>query len=212
MYLARLALNPRNNGARNDLNTPYDMHRTLRRAYPDGEPEENRLLFRIEPDRPNEKGRTVFVQASDEPPDFSFLEDSAGGREPYCYKWDEPKEISLGLREGQQLAFRLLGNATKKSDGKRIALTDEEEYHEWIQRKGDLHGFELLFVHDTPYWINEDKLSQDGYAKQEIPHFAVRYDGLLRVTDGELLEESVAAGIGPAKAFGFGLMSLAPPR
>jgi CRISPR system Cascade subunit CasE len=212
MYLSRLLLNPRNNGARADLKSPYNLHRTLMRAFPDGEPDENRLLFRIEPSRPEDKGRRVLVQSSDAEPDLSFLKDSAGGAQPYCYDWGDPKEVDPTLEDGQQLAFRLLGNPTKKSQGKRIALTEEEQYYEWLDRKGNLHGFDVLYSHPTPYWINGDQPDQDTYAKEDIPHFAVRYDGLLTVTDASLLRETLAAGVGPAKSFGFGLLTLAPPR
>lgn len=212
MYLARLVLNPRNNGAREDLDSPYNLHRTLNRAFPSGEPEENRTLFRIEPDRPQDKGRTVLLQSSDTRPDLSFLEDSAGGPEPYCINWDEPKEIGPSFAEGQQLAFQLLGNPTKSVEGKRIALTDEEDYHDWLDRKADMHGFEVEYVHPTPFWINGDQGDKDTYKKSEIPHFAVRYNGLLRVTGPQRLRETLASGIGPAKAFGFGLLTLAPPR
>jgi CRISPR system Cascade subunit CasE len=212
MYLARLVLNPRNNGARGDLDSPYDLHRTLNRAYPGSEPSENRTLFRVEPDRPQDEGRTVLLQSSDVRPDLSFLENSAGGPEPYCHDWSEPKEIDPSFTEGQQLAFRLLGNPTKSVDGKRIALTDEEDYYDWLDRKASMHGFEVAYAHPTPFWINGDQEDKDTYEKREIPHFAVRYDGLLQVTGPKCLRETLASGIGPAKAFGFGLLTLAPPR
>jgi len=41
---------------------------------------------------------------------------------------------------------------------------------------------------------------------------SVRYDGLLEVLDEERFRESLLSGIGPAKAFGFGLLSIAPVR
>jgi len=140
------------------------------------------------------------------------LEDSAGGAEPYCLEWDAPKEVNPMPQHGQQLAFRLLGNPTKKSDGKRIALTEEDDYYDWLHRKGDLHGFDVLYSHPTPFWINGDESDQDTYAKGDIPHFAVRYDGLLSVSDADRMQETLTTGIGPAKAFGFGLLTLAPPR
>jgi CRISPR system Cascade subunit CasE len=213
MYLTRIVLNPRNHAARRDIASPYDMHRTLKRAYPDGEPKENRLLFRAEPSRPNEQGRTVLVQASDTRPDLDFLDaEPFDGGEPYYLEKSGPKYITPSLTDGQQLAFRLLGNPTKKSDGSRIALTKEEDYYDWLDRKADRNGFDILFVHPTPYWINGDNDGQGGYSKREIPHFAVRYDGLLRVTSADDLTMGLHDGIGPAKAFGFGLMTLAPPR
>lgn len=48
------------------------------------------------------------------------------------------------------------------------------------------------------------------YRKRELPLFGVRFDGVLRVTDVEVLLDALRGGIGPAKAFGFGLLSLAP--
>jgi len=40
-------------------------------------------------------------------------------------------------------------------------------------------------------------------------HLAVQFDGRLRVTDPGALKEAVRSGIGSAKAYGFGLLSLA---
>ncbi|MEM0963873.1 MAG: type I-E CRISPR-associated protein Cas6/Cse3/CasE, partial [Bacteroidota bacterium] len=45
-----------------------------------------------------------------------------------------------------------------------------------------------------------------------LPHVGVRFDGELRVIDPDRLAVAVASGIGPAKAFGFGLLSLALAR
>jgi CRISPR system Cascade subunit CasE len=42
-----------------------------------------------------------------------------------------------------------------------------------------------------------------------IQHYSVDFDGVLSVTDPALFAEAVASGIGPAKGFGFGLLSLA---
>jgi CRISPR system Cascade subunit CasE len=40
---------------------------------------------------------------------------------------------------------------------------------------------------------------------------AVRFDGVLVVTDRDRFIAAITDGIGSAKAFGFGLLSLAPP-
>ena len=41
-------------------------------------------------------------------------------------------------------------------------------------------------------------------------HFAVEFQGVLTVTDAELFRRTFTTGIGTAKAFGFGLLALAP--
>jgi CRISPR system Cascade subunit CasE len=39
---------------------------------------------------------------------------------------------------------------------------------------------------------------------------SVLYDGMLEVTDETLFHETLAHGVGPDKAYGFGLLSIAP--
>jgi CRISPR system Cascade subunit CasE len=51
-----------------------------------------------------------------------------------------------------------------------------------------------------------------GFRESGGAFTAVRFDGELGVTDAALLREAVANGIGTQKAFGFGLLSLAPVR
>lgn len=142
----------------------------------------------------------------------------------------------LGLRKGQTVAFSLRANPTKriakpsKGDnilkGKRVALLRAEEKVDWLVRKGDERengcpgGFEIrakeiqgqndeirqiVHVNTTP----EGK--QTGYKKDEtgehrMTHLTVRFDGLLRITDPDAFRETLIRGIGPAKAFGCGLM------
>ena len=49
MYLSRLILNPRNRRVQREVTDPYQMHRSIMRAFPDGlKPEEERVLFRVE--------------------------------------------------------------------------------------------------------------------------------------------------------------------
>lgn len=46
--------------------------------------------------------------------------------------------------------------------------------------------------------------------EHRVTLFGVRFDGVGTVTDPEALGTSLRTGIGPAKGFGFGLLSLAP--
>lgn len=205
MYLTRLLLNPTHRDAWRDVASPYELHRTLERVLED-RPDHGRILFRVEPWRTGMEGVPVLVQTAAAHPDWSNLPNRG-----YCLRVDDPKLLTLDLQAGQRLRFRLLGNPTKKQGNKRIALDNESDYHDWLARKADQSGFRVLQVAASPYWINEDQLVKQGrYEKRQIPHFAVRFDGVLQVTDAKKLEEAVRRGIGPAKAFGFGLLSLAP--
>jgi len=56
-----------------------------------------------------------------------------------------------------------------------------------------------------------------GWRRQEggtqlLTFAAVIFEGVLRVEDSQAFREALERGIGPGKAFGFGLLSVAPVR
>lgn len=143
------------------------------------------------------------------------------------------------LLAGQALSFTLRANPTKriwkpaKGDanlkGKRVALLREEEHIAWLIRKGHEReqgcpgGFEVLtksmrrangemeqiaHVSAAPEGKHRGYKS-DRWGDHEMTHMAVRFSGLLRITDADAFRGTIIRGIGSAKAFGFGLLSLA---
>lgn len=215
MYLSKLLLDPRSRQVLRELAEPYEMHRTLSKAFDalsvDGK---GRLLFRAEPDRRG-GAVTVLVQSATVP-DWSRL-----NTERYLVEALPPKEIRLEFLPGQRCRFRLRANPTVKRKGHRHALMREEEQIRWLRGKGERHGFRLAGSGhaDLPDLIvtsegrtHGRKGSDEG--EHRMVHFAVRFDGVLEVTDPASLAVAVRDGIGSAKAFGFGLLSLtaASPR
>lgn len=140
------------------------------------------------------------------------------------------------IKEGRILAFRLRANPTKRvgaSDdamkGKRVELSREEEQVAWLaakgrgDRSGVSGGFELIHAmreEGQSLLVRvavrpEGKLfgrKKDMAGKQVMTHFSVVFEGLLRVTDDEAFLRTLQDGIGPAKAYGFGLLSIASPE
>ncbi len=85
MYLSRLTLNPLNAQVRAELARPYEMHRTLLRAFPKGvvgigRDEDNAagVLFRVD-EKPRENLIAMLVQ-SKIAPDWSFLDGQKDAR------------------------------------------------------------------------------------------------------------------------------------
>ena len=217
MYLSKLTLNPRNRQVLREVAFPYEMHRTLLSAFPSGRVHVERteadavaMLFRIETDRsgmPN-----VLVQSRAEP-DWSVLNDG------YLLEPAQAKQFDLAIPVEQVLAFRLCANPTKRlsagvgKKGKRVGLYSEEEQAEWIVRKAKLGGFEVARL-----TIGGATKIAHGKAKggQRSPYdpkvSVVQFDGILQVTEAEKFAVALTAGIGPAKAFGCGLLSVAPAR
>lgn len=204
MYLSRLTLNPRHPRTRSERIRPYELHRTVCKAWDD--PASARILMRLEDDKPGIV--TVIVQSLTEP-DWSRL----SAPEDYLRDIDGPKRIEMqGLQQGQRLRFRLRCKPTKRiavrdhpDYGKRKALTAKHEILDWLHRKAESNGFKVMDASfDRVYWQD----SRNGTEGKPIG--AVRFDGILVVTDPDALRAAVRNGIGPQKAFGFGLLSLAP--
>jgi CRISPR system Cascade subunit CasE len=206
LYLTRLVLDPRSRSVRRDLADPYELHRTLLRAFPDaaaGSP--GRVLFRVEPAR-GEPRFVVLVQ-SDVAPDWSRL----NVPRDYLLGPLATKLFTPAFAAGQRLGFRLRANPTVKRDGKRRPLLDESQQRAWLDRKAAAAGFRVVRVEVAPEGALCGYKPAEG-ATLTLTHHAVRFDGVLTVTDPGQLLHALRDGVGSAKGFGFGLLSLAPLR
>lgn len=77
---------------------------------------------------------------------------------------------------------------------------------EWIESKAEPWGFSLQSVAVQPGYVYVNK-EREGKGQRLR---SARYDGVLGVTDRAGFREAIIRGIGPGKAFGFGLLSVAP--
>lgn len=216
MYLSRLILNPQHRQVQRELANPYERHRTIMRAFPVELPEDERVLHRLEID-PNTGAVTLLVQ-SVHAPDWQFLADKPGLLQfrPAIKPYD-PRP-----RSGQVLRFRLHANPTVKlkrdgrKNGNRVPLKDEPRQMEWLQRKAEQHGFRIPSAgHNAPAVRvakigNQRGQSRHDGASHSVQIFVVQFDGILQVIEDNRFLQVLRDGIGPAKAFGCGLLSIAP--
>lgn len=122
--------------------------------------------------------------------------------------------------------------------GKRVELRTEPEWLAWLERKGSDGGFALErvraravpsdFLHllgaadrpptaEAPFDVLATPHAKvTGHKRGQGAHHAltlasVLFEGRLRVTNAERFRETLLRGIGSGKAYGFGLLSIAPP-
>jgi CRISPR system Cascade subunit CasE len=204
MYLTKLTLDLRSAEARRDLGDAYEMHRTLTRAFvPNAQSSPPRFLWRLETAMGSSQSPTVLVQSQLQA-DWPVLE-----RLPnYLLRPVEIKDVELShlVRLNHRYRFRLLANPTVSRKGKRLALLKQNEQTAWIERQGSHHGFSIHSLTVTPHDLMNS--SRDG--KSPICIQRVSFEGFLEVREIEEFEKALVAGIGPAKAFGCGLLSVAP--
>ncbi len=198
MYLSQLTLNPRSRRAQREIAEAYQLHRSILCAFPEKLPDNERVLFRL---NLAERGAraTVLVQSQTRP-DWDRLT----AVRDYLLHCEGPKAGDPQLLAGQQLAFQLRANPTVKRGGKRLGLLVESEQRTWLKRKLTAAGAELLGCQ-----IRDGGL-QHSRRKPAQTHLAVLFTGQLQVGDPILLLAAVRGGVGPAKGYGFGMLSLTP--
>jgi len=207
MFLSKLVLNPLSRAVRGDLANFYELHRTILQAFPDEESTKTTVLYRVDTDR--RTGITTGLVQSGFAPDWGFLNE----RGPYLLGPPEFKDVNLSFKKGQALKFRLRANPTKrvaKRDGGTKAgyikaLFAPDEQAAWLERKGKTGGFDVKGLTIIPEGNVVGR--KDGH---KITIYSVLYNGILEVTDPGEFISTVEKGIGRAKRFGFGLLSLAP--
>jgi CRISPR system Cascade subunit CasE len=194
-----------------DANTLKHVHR------PRGT--ESGFLYRIDPQPRG--GVAILVQSAVEP-DWDYALHNA---QYLLAAPPEVKSFDPGFAKGERLRFRLAANPTKRFSknsrekdgepvadrwvGKRVPVPTEQLF-EWLARRAETAGFSLEKNSITvqPGYIYWSKtLGGDGQRLR-----SVRYDGILAITDPKCFQETLVRGIGPGKAFGFGLLSVAPVK
>lgn len=199
MHLARLTLDLRNAAARRDLADAYDMHRSLVRAFvSDANQRPPRFLWRVEPES-IWREPVVLVQSSIEPDWSAFTADGYLKRPPEGKTLD-PQTL---IETDRLYRFRLFANPTITQKGKRYGLHAEEQQTAWLERKAVKCGF----VVETALVTSSDVVHLRG---DDICLQQACFEGVLRAKDANALQNALEQGIGSAKAFGFGLLSLSP--
>lgn len=217
MFLTKLTVNPRSRAFRRDAADVHDMHRTVMSAYPDLPStatfrQTHGVLWRIDA---VQGGFLQYVQ-SHTAPDWARLP------EEHLLKPAEVRSLQPvldSIEAGRRFAFRLLANPTRcvrpeqaPDRRKRVPHRQPTKQIEWLIGKGEQHGFVVPTsrqggpdVAPTPAPTLIGKTREP----QRITVEPVRFDGHLVVTDPVAFTDAVVNGIGRAKSYGCGLLSLA---
>lgn len=218
MYLTRFRLNPARRGARKLLASPHAMHAAVRAAFADPDDHQRsdtRTLWRVDP---TSVGSVQLLLVSPGRPDLTHMVEQAGWPTTDTCTVREYDGLLDSLRAGQQWIFRLTANPTrsgrKTPDAKetqRFGCAREQEQLRWLLNRTSQHGFVIV-------------AQQDGIPKLAIRHrqtitfrrgpgtvtlTTATYNGALEISDAEAFRHALTGGIGPAKAYGCGLLTLA---
>lgn len=211
MYISRVEINPRLRACRQALSSPQRLHAMIESSYPASltSNTEHRHLWRLD-----KIGYSLFILVvSPDRPDFTHLIEQIGW--PASGQIWETKDYDhfLGrIDAGQQWHFRLRANPTqsvKNTDnrnerGKIVPCSTIDGQKNWLLSRIAKHGASLIGFELVNREVSQ--FTRDG---KVVTLNVATFEGVLTVVTPELLREALTNGIGRAKAYGCGLLTLA---
>ena len=184
----------------------YDWHQLVWQAFAGRDGEARDFIVRIDQ---KEEAFRVLVLSRTAPTRPDWCPSAGFATKPIPDTFFAHPEFSFSLLANPTKKIRSNATGERTKNGRRVPLSTREDLLIWLQRKGDAAGF--TFDSATTQTVPRGR----EYFQKEKPrtyglHAAVEFRGRLRVIDPALFRTAVATGLGSAKAFGFGLLVLAP--
>ncbi|WP_052849212.1 type I-E CRISPR-associated protein Cas6/Cse3/CasE [Streptomyces avicenniae] len=217
VWLSRLTLNPRSRAVQADLGSSkaaINLHRRVMSLFPETEGDDARaqfgVLFRVE-DTP--QGYAVLIQSAHEP-DPARLPEGYG-----ALRSRSLDPLLDALKPGRRIRYRCVANAVRRPGAttrelyqlKAIVPLSGRVADEWWQRQAIAAGLDVESVLSHPVdTVRGPRGTSGEAAKQHMRHHRTQFDGTAVVTDADQLRERIIAGVGRAKSYGCGLLTIAP--
>jgi CRISPR system Cascade subunit CasE len=189
------------------LRDSYRWHQAAWKAFPGRDDKQRDFLTRLDQDR---DGFRLLLVSLVQPVRPEWCP-------PDSESWKSKAIPDTYFTRGRY-AFQLCANPTKKvckelpdgtltKNGRRVPISKREDLLEWINRKAAQGGFALDEDTLRTFSRGREYFQKKGQAGL---HSAVEFKGILTVTDTAKFHPTFTRGIGSAKAFGFGLLVIAP--
>lgn len=216
MYLSRVELNLRRKNTMEALASPQRLHAAVESSFPSNAEKNIRNLWRID-----RLGNAMYLLVlSNGKPDFSHIVDQFGwpGAEQ---KWETQSYTSLmeRIEAGQRWQFRLRANPvhsikstidaeTQKPSqrGKVYAHVTVQQQEQWLLERAAKYGFSLR---EDSFCVVQQEVRKFFRNGKPVTLGIATFEGILEVADTPLFLNALTKGIGRAKAYGCGLLTIA---
>lgn len=216
MYLTRIAINPRRRASMRILASPHRMHGAIGTCFPPMIAP-GRVLWRVDEVR---SGTMVYL-LSDEAPDPTGFVELHGW--PIAGAWEcrDYSPVLAAVAAGRHFRFRLRANPThavrlpgQKPDAraKRLAHVTESQQLAWFYSHAAGWGVDVGAVEEGRVTVTERKLRSFDRGGRTVTLGTAVFEGDLTVVEPDEFRGQMMAGFGPAKAYGCGLLTIAPTR
>jgi CRISPR system Cascade subunit CasE len=212
MYLSRVFLDGSNRETLMLMSSPHHVHGAVEHCFPFAHTPEGRprLLWRI--DAYSDPNRYGLLLLSQEKPAFDALIDRYGTGQDGETKPYTP--LIEKIQSGQRWRFRIKANPVRcikngvdvpldAKRGKICAHVTEEQQRTWLIQRATDSGFDVhdvSVVHTQWHHFKKNKMT--------VRLRTATFEGVLEVRDAILFQHALIHGIGRAKAYGCGLLTI----
>ena len=200
------------------LSSPEAMHASVQSAFPPGSLEATmeRALWRV--DRASGHEVSLYIVSPIEP-DLSHVVEQAGWQNGAMWQTRAYRPLLERLAPGQRWLFRLRANPVFRgykagkewADTKPLAHVTVKQHETWLLDRAANAGFR---VPDGPLGESDLRVTERSILKffkggHRVTIAVATFDGVLEVVDPPAMAATLTKGLGRAKAYGCGLMTLA---
>lgn len=216
MYLSRIALNTRRKSTMTTLASSQKLHAAVESSFPPSAEKVGRNLWRID-----RLGNALYLLVlSNRKPDFSHIVEQFGwpGAEQ---KWETQNYTPLmeRIETGQRWQFRLRANpvhSVKQAGdlqtqehikrGKVYAHVTVQQQEQWLLDRAANYGFS---IQEGSFRVVQQEVRKFKRDSNRVTLGIATFEGILEVADATLFLHTLTCGIGRAKAYGCGLLTIA---
>lgn len=230
--LTRISLNPARRNGRKLLTNPQAMHAAVRASFPPGISEDDaRVLWRVDV---HDHESVLYIVGPEKPTGAVIVEQAGWDSRPA--QTADYSRFLASLMKGQRWHFEIVANPTySEPNGKRgkvKAHVSARHQIDWLYKRAPQAGFALAPRADDPCtdeerarWVASDapmvmerwtdvfgKGNEPRGGRNQVRISKVRFAGTLEITDADAIRHALTHGIGRARAYGCGLLTLAPVK
>lgn len=233
MYMTRFRINTARTGARRLLTSLQNMHAAVMSSFAQAPAPTTgqgpRVLWRVDY---NDATNVVLYIVGPDKPDLTHLVEQAGWPTTGGWETFDYTPFLARIATGDTYAFRLTANPvhsirrTADEPIKRTAHVTPRHQLNWLIKQEERAGFAVvrkpaerqllpegdehdIIVHGhRSLSFGKNDAAKGGRANVKL--VTATYDGRLQVTDADAMRRTLTSGLGKAKAYGCGLLTLAP--
>lgn len=221
MYLSRVLLNIRRRETMRALASPQVMHGAVESCFEwdrSSNETRKRVLWRTD----YVGDRCYLLLLSEEQPELASIVNQFGFPDQQPLGETKPYMPFLEkLRSGQRWQFRLRANPVRSSPvetnertgrGRVFAHVTQEQQMKWLLDRAEYLGFALEPQDFDVIHTEWKRFQKTSRGQHQVVLRTATYEGVLTITDVDRFRQTLTNGIGRAKAYGCGLMTIIPHR